>query len=133
MFVHEDYMVCTRSADTLTMVTNQANTVSAHADHTFLHIIHMKRMLVCLREAVLQPEKALLKAKMTVGAYQGNIPHLHMNFTGEGYGSYPVCVCVCQFSLFCIIACLGIQPVVRISGYSAKTAAKLKSNFSKTA
>ena len=63
-------MICTRSADTLTMGTNNwANMISAYADRTFLHIIQAKRTLVCLREAVLQPEKASLKAETTVGAY----------------------------------------------------------------
>ena len=27
----------------------------------------------------------------------------------KGYSSCPVCVCVCPFSLFCLIALLGVQ------------------------
>jgi len=33
----------------------------------------------------------------------------------EGYSSCPVCLCVCPFSLFCLLALLGVQQEVSVA------------------
>ena len=50
----------------------------------------------------------------------------------KGYGSCPVCLCVCPFSVFCLLALLGVQRELLVAT-ARKMEQKYKAVFSKTA